>query len=268
MSSKLLLDSQPLVILPELAVAVGLNEAIVLQQVHYWCELYAKSESRTKSRKHYHDGCYWVYNSIREWHKQFPWWKSEGPVKTAFNNLEKRGLLITGNYNETPWDRTKWYRVNYEKLEELAIAPLGKIYPMDSANFIKPIPETNTENNNGKKEKGFFSMGSPMDIPSENPPSPSVPIVEPSDKGVSWFIDWYFKLYSEYYEEPHPKIKSKQRIRVTEMLATFMDENGLDEGALQEMAYAFFDNVENTDHNINHFATSGILENRYYEAVY
>lgn len=33
------------------------------------------------------------------------------------------------------------------------------------------------------------------------------------------------------------------------------------------MAEAFFD-VESSDHNINHFATAGILENRFYEELY
>lgn len=36
--SKLLLDDEPLVILPKLAAAIGLNEAIILQQLHYWLE--------------------------------------------------------------------------------------------------------------------------------------------------------------------------------------------------------------------------------------
>ena len=67
MSNKLLFDTQPLVILPELAVAVGLNEAIVLQQVHYWCELNARARRNQK------DGYYWVYNSFPAWQKQFPW---------------------------------------------------------------------------------------------------------------------------------------------------------------------------------------------------
>lgn len=54
---------------------------------------------------------------------------------------------------------------------------------------------------------------------------------------------------------------------MTKTLAAFINENELDVEALKDMAYAFFDNVD-SDHNINHFATPGILENRFYEAVY
>lgn len=259
MNSKLLLDSQPLVILPELAAAVGLNEAIVLQQVHYWCELNAKA------KRNYRDGYYWVYNSFTEWQKQFPWW-CEKTVKTTFSKLEKRNLLITANYNRLSLDRTKWYRVNHEALDVLTDFPSGKNYPMDQVDITRPIPETNPENNNGKKEKGVLS-GYPLDHPATKPSSISIPIVEISNEEVSGFIDWYFRLYEDTYGVEHPNIKSKQRVRVTETLAAFIDENGLDADALKEIAYAFFDNVD-CDHNINLFATPGMLENRYYESCY
>lgn len=259
MNSKLLLDSQPLVILPELAAAVGLNEAIVLQQVHYWCELNAKA------KRNYRDGYYWVYNSFTEWQKQFPWW-CEKTVKTTFSKLEKRNLLITANYNRLSLDRTKWYRVNHEALDVLTDFPSGKNYPMDQVDITRPMPEINTENKNGKKEKGVLP-GYPSDHPATKPSPVSVPIVESCNEEVSGFIDWYFRLYEDTYGECHPNIKSKQRVRVTETLAAFIDENGLDTDALQDMAYTFFDNVD-CDHNINLFATPGMLVNRYYESCY
>lgn len=258
--SKLLYKRRPLTINPDLAIAVGLNEAIVLQQVQYWCE------HNEEAGRNFHDGHFWVYNSYPEWQKQFPWW-CEKTVKTTFSKLEKRNLLITANYNRKSMDRTKWYRVNHEALDELADSPSGKNCPMYRVDITRPIPETNTEISNGKKEKGNFP-DRPVDSPSENPLAVSVPIVERSVNDMSWFINWYFARYMEYYGEPHPNIKSQQRIRVTNTLDAFLSENGLDLDALQEMAYAFFDNVEYSDHNINHFATSGILENRYYEAVY
>ena len=34
--SKLLINEHPLQVLPSLATKIGLNEAIVLQQIHYW----------------------------------------------------------------------------------------------------------------------------------------------------------------------------------------------------------------------------------------
>lgn len=103
----LLISEPPLMVLPELAKQIGLNEAIVLQQVHYWL---------SKSDK-VQDGHKWVYNSYEGWHKQFPFW-GIATVKRAFTSLEKQGYLISANYNKAGFDKTKWYRINYEKLAE------------------------------------------------------------------------------------------------------------------------------------------------------
>ena len=40
-------------------------------------------------------------------------------VKRTFAKLEKAGYLLVGNYNKDPRDKTKWYTINDEKLEEL-----------------------------------------------------------------------------------------------------------------------------------------------------
>lgn len=103
----LLISEPPLMVLPELAKQIGLNEAIVLQQVHYWL---------SKSDK-VQDGHKWVYNSYEDWHKQFPFW-GIATVKRAFTSLEKQGYLISANYNKAGFDKTKWYRIDYEKLAE------------------------------------------------------------------------------------------------------------------------------------------------------
>ena len=99
----------------KLAKAIGLNEAIVLNQLHYWIE-----KNRRKGKNHY-DNSYWVYNTYDEWQQQdFEYW-SVDTVKRTFTKLEKLGLVISGNYNKMPMDRTKWYTIDYEKLEEIAI---------------------------------------------------------------------------------------------------------------------------------------------------
>lgn len=101
----LLISEPPLQVLPSLAVKIGLNEAIILQQVHYW--LLKSNNIR--------DGYKWVYNSYSEWNKQFPFFSRNTMIR-AFNSLEKQGLLITANYNKAGFDKTKWYRIDYEKL--------------------------------------------------------------------------------------------------------------------------------------------------------
>lgn len=48
-----LLDSHPLVLNKQLAVILGLNEALILQQVHYWIEI------NKKNNRNFQEGRYW-----------------------------------------------------------------------------------------------------------------------------------------------------------------------------------------------------------------
>ncbi|VDY33771.1 Uncharacterised protein [Morganella morganii] len=64
--SNLLLKSRPLVIIPELAVRLGVSEAIVLQQVQYWLNDTASGVEI--------DGRRWIYNTIDQWKEQFPFY--------------------------------------------------------------------------------------------------------------------------------------------------------------------------------------------------
>jgi hypothetical protein len=100
------------------------------------------------------DGRRWVYNTYKEWQKQFPFW-SEPTVKRIVLHLEDMGLLLNGNYNRVGFDQTKWYSIDYDALEarglELTsdeiVRPSDQIDPMDGIKLIPPIPESNAEIN-------------------------------------------------------------------------------------------------------------------------
>ncbi|MDQ0216129.1 DnaD/phage-associated family protein [Oikeobacillus pervagus] len=100
---KLLIDDKLMILLPQLAVKIGLNEAIFLQQLHYWL---GKS-------KHQYVGKRWVYNTLGGWQKQFPFW-SESTLKRMINSLQKKGFILIMKNR-----KTKWYTIDYEKIEEL-----------------------------------------------------------------------------------------------------------------------------------------------------
>ncbi len=107
----LLRNTKPLVVDPLLAEMIGLNEALVLQQVNYWLEINRKKGINEC------DGRTWTYNTLSDWHSEFSFW-SKDTVKRTLNNLRACGLLITGNYNKRPGDRTLWYSIDFVKLEE------------------------------------------------------------------------------------------------------------------------------------------------------
>lgn len=116
--NNLLFDEPPLVLQPKLAIVLGdLEEAVILQQVHYWI----------KKKANIRDGYSWVYNTMAEWQKQFPWIKSDKTLRKKFKSLEDKGLLVTGNYNKAKFDRTKWYRIDYDAFSQMVTA-FGKSY--------------------------------------------------------------------------------------------------------------------------------------------
>jgi DnaD/phage-associated family protein len=130
-NSKLLIDEHPLQVLPTLACKVGLNSAIVLQQVHYWLVIAKKAKDDRK----YIDGRWWVYNSYEEWKENFPWW-SLPTIKRAILRLEKFNLLISKEMRARDWDHTKWYTVNYDLLDELTDSI--KVIPSEDSDLDNP----------------------------------------------------------------------------------------------------------------------------------
>jgi hypothetical protein len=104
--SNLLINEYPLLVLPSLAVKYGLNEAIVIQQIQYW----------SRKADVDNDGIAWVYNTIPEWQKQFPFW-SERTIFSILKGLREAGILIAEKKSKSPWDHTLYYRLNYEILE-------------------------------------------------------------------------------------------------------------------------------------------------------
>ncbi|WP_019106228.1 conserved phage C-terminal domain-containing protein [Pantoea ananatis] len=141
----LLLKVKPLVVSPELASRIGLNEAIVLQQICYWLE-------DTTSGVEY-EGKRWVYNTIEEWTEQFPFW-SEKTVKRALTSLKSRGLIYVEQLKKTQHDRTNYYAINHanplltdgDKMtpSTRSNCPVrkGQSVPMDKVNMSPSIGST------------------------------------------------------------------------------------------------------------------------------
>lgn len=134
--SNLLLDERPLIVLPSLAAMLNsLDEAVILQQIHYWIE----------KKQNYREGRYWVYNSMENWMQQFPWIKSRTTLTRYFNSLEKKGLLITGNYNKAGFDKTKWYTIDYSTLSDFE-QRLYRTCTTSDQNLVNGMTRTCTTN--------------------------------------------------------------------------------------------------------------------------
>jgi hypothetical protein len=133
-------------VLPSLAVAVGLNEALFLQQLHYW--LLRNGKER--------DGRRWIYNTYEEWHAQLPFW-SVRTIRRVVGALEEQELVFsTTAYNSHRVDKTKWYAINYDAVDALTessdhvanlASPLRPEWPHDVDSMAASVPETTSETN-------------------------------------------------------------------------------------------------------------------------
>lgn len=83
----------------------GILEAILLANIRWWT---AKNEA---NGRHLHDGRYWTYNSAKAFAKLFPY-ASQQQIQRALKSLEKAQVIVIGNYNSNPYDRTKWYAID------------------------------------------------------------------------------------------------------------------------------------------------------------
>jgi hypothetical protein len=108
MTSQLLINESPLQILPTLAQTIGLNEAIVLQQVHYWLN--------PKFNNNFFENRYWVWNTYDKWKNQFPFW-GMNTIRRAVANLEESGLLMS--FVTRDFKKIKYYSLDYDKLDQV-----------------------------------------------------------------------------------------------------------------------------------------------------
>lgn len=95
----------------DVATKYGTNVSILLGNIDYWIQ------KNKENGKNFHDGRYWTYNTVAAFHSLMPF-MSENVINTALSKAEAEGLLVTGNYNKLPFDRTKWYALT-EKGERL-----------------------------------------------------------------------------------------------------------------------------------------------------
>lgn len=114
----LLLEDRPLMVLPKLACAFGLENAIVIQQL-YWL---LKNPANGKII----EGERWIFNTYETWQEQyFPFW-SERTLRRIFTELENLKVIQTCQ-PEGVMSRRKYYRLGNGSLQ---LMRTGKLLPI------------------------------------------------------------------------------------------------------------------------------------------
>ena len=125
-----------------IAVDFGIPAALLYHDIDYWCTVNAAQEYAI------HDGCTWMFQSVDGFHERFPE-LAPNAIRSALRRLEDAGLIIVGNYNRLPIDRTKWYTTQ-----------ISLYFPHTSADFQKSTNGLQfSENGLRKSTNGLWVSG-------------------------------------------------------------------------------------------------------------
>ncbi|GEM_PF-3532599 len=121
----------------QIACDYGLEEAILIQNFAFWISKNAANGTA------FHDGRYWTFHSFDALLKLLPELKSVDRIKRFIKKLINQDILIKGNYNKMPMDRTCWYAFSDKGLElilryNISAQCIVQNCQMDSAEM--PIP--------------------------------------------------------------------------------------------------------------------------------
>ena len=146
--SNLLINEPPLQVLPSLAKAIGLNEAIMLQQVHYWLH-HAKVK---------HDGRMWIYKTLDQWHEQdFSFWSLD-TIKRTISNLRKMKLLLVEKLSSNSFNRVNHYTIDYEALGRLELNNPQSRIAIDKGNMHQSTSAESTQHQGNMHQSDKSNM--------------------------------------------------------------------------------------------------------------
>jgi hypothetical protein len=182
---------------PEIAKLVGLNAAVIYQNLLFWCE------KNAANGRHIHDGKAWTYNSMKAFEELFPY-LTGNQIRTALDKLETADLIESGNFNQAGYDRTKWYCVKSQM-------HLGK-NPNGIGKKPEPIPDSKPDS---KPDIGVAASGE-ADLFSEEEPESQAPDLIEQGFEEFWKIIWPShsrktakvdcrRVYRQACEGKHPK---------------------------------------------------------------
>jgi len=140
----------------EVAKKYGVNESIMLNNFIFWIKKNIANNSNN------YDDNWWTFNSARALKDLFPFW-SESQIRRILKSLIEQGVLIEGNYNKMPYDRTKWYAISKLKFEEFHLTNSSN----GSDESVTPIPDNKPDDKqyskpdnttSKKRKKSFFTL--------------------------------------------------------------------------------------------------------------
>ena len=124
----------------EIAKKYGMLEAILIHNIYYW------TLKNKANEKHYHNGYYWSYNSIKAFGELFPY-VSQRQIQNSLKKLKELGIIITDNFNTSPYDKTLWYTISAKGLSIMQKCQI-EMPNLSNRNVknVEPIPNNKPNN--------------------------------------------------------------------------------------------------------------------------
>ena len=116
-----------------------------MKNLYFWIQ---KNEA---NENNFYDDCYWTYNSVKAFEKLFPYVSSR-KIANALSKLEDLGIIKTGNYNKSAYDRTKWYaftKKGYSIMQKCKMEESEMSNGNDEN--VKPIPDNKPNKKSNSK---------------------------------------------------------------------------------------------------------------------
>ena len=113
--------------------------SVLVHHFQYWI----KHNKRTNRNKH--EGRTWMYQSLEDMSAHFSYW-SKTQVERLVRKLVDKDILIKGNFNKSPYDRTVWYAFK------------------DESRFVFLYKDKNIDSSYEIKEKFSISRNREMEI--------------------------------------------------------------------------------------------------------
>jgi uncharacterized phage protein (TIGR02220 family) len=125
------------------AMLVGVEAAVLFHSLFLWCDYNEKHEKNER------DGRYWTFQTATHIVKDFPYW-NESKVERMISTLVDVGIIDVCLYNKHKYDRTRWFAVNYKKLNSILQQQNNETAILESRSTnvddTNKIDNTNSEN--------------------------------------------------------------------------------------------------------------------------
>ena len=150
--------------------------ATILNNFKFW------TIANLADKRHIHDGLCWTFNSIPAFCAIFPYW-TRHQIEHLLNKCKKLGLIVSGNYNNHKYDRTRWYALTgkayqlYPELqqEDFVTSLWESISEKTDMQLLHPTISENSEKLLEKFREAFLKNPRPIpDINTDEKPDTNI----------------------------------------------------------------------------------------------